>query len=143
MYEHVAHQKALAHVAETIRDCFGLPMTTPIVYGFKRELAKYYAETYEKLVEKIAGGVLIHADETEVRIKQVGRGYVWIFTNLEEVVLMYRASREGDFLHGLLRDFRGVLVTDFYAAYDSLDCPQQKCLIHLIRDFNQDIRGNP
>jgi hypothetical protein len=36
-----------------------------------------------------------------------------------------------------------VLVSDFYAAYDSLPCAQQKCLIHLIRDINQDIIGNP
>jgi hypothetical protein len=56
---------------------------------------------------------------------------------------MYRPSREGDFLHDILKDFRGVLVSDFYAAYDSFDGPQQKCLIHLIRDFNHDIRANP
>jgi hypothetical protein len=80
---------------------------------------------------------------TEVHVKRVGKGYVWVFTSLEEVVYLYRPSREGDFLHELLKNFRGVLVTDFYAAYDSLDCPQQKCLIHLIRDFNQDIVGNP
>lgn len=72
MYEYVAHRKPFAHVAESIRDCFGLPITTPVVCEFKRELAKYYAWTYEKLVEKIASGVLIHADETDVHTKQVG-----------------------------------------------------------------------
>ena len=36
-----------------------------------------------------------------------------------------------------------MLVSDFYAAYDSLPCEQQKCLIHLIRDFNHDILANP
>ena len=36
-----------------------------------------------------------------------------------------------------------MLVSDFYSGYDSLDCPQQKCLIHLIRDFNADVMGNP
>jgi hypothetical protein len=39
----------------------------------------------------------------------------------------------------VLKDFRGVLVSDFYAAYDSLTCEQQKCLIHLIRDMNTDL----
>jgi hypothetical protein len=34
-------------------------------------------------------------------------------------------------------------VSDFYAAYDSLDCPQQKCLIHLMRDMNQELLNNP
>jgi hypothetical protein len=94
-------------------------------------------------LDKIVGGSILHADETEVHVRQVGKGYVWVFTNLEEVVYQYRPSRDGDFLHDLLNDFRGVLVSDFYAAYDSLDCPQQKCLVHLLRDFNQDIVSNP
>jgi hypothetical protein len=38
---------------------------------------------------------------------------------------------------------KGILVTDFYAAYDTIDCPQQKCLIHLIRDLNDDLLKNP
>jgi Transposase IS66 family len=68
---------------------------------------------------------------------------VWVFTNLEEVFLLYRHSREGSFLSDMLRDFRGVLISDFYAAYDSLPCDQQKCLIHLMRDFNHDLLRNP
>jgi hypothetical protein len=34
-------------------------------------------------------------------------------------------------------------VSDFYAVYDSLDCAQQKCLIHLVRDLNGAILDNP
>jgi hypothetical protein len=30
-----------------------------------------------------------------------------------------------------------------YAAYDSVPCAQHKCLIHLMRDINQDLRRNP
>jgi hypothetical protein len=42
----------------------------------------------------------------------------------------------------MLKNFVGVLVSDFYAAYDSMECPQQKCLIHFIRDLNDAlIRG--
>ena len=65
------------------------------------------------------------------------------FCDLEEVVFMYRPTREGNFLQELLRDFHGVLVSDFYSAYDSINCPQQKCLIHLIRDMNQELLNNP
>jgi hypothetical protein len=43
----------------------------------------------------------------------------------------------------MLKDFKGVLVSDFYAAYDSIRCPQQKCLIHLIRDLNDDVLKHP
>jgi hypothetical protein len=66
-----------------------------------------------------------------------------VFATLEDVVFLYRPTREGDFLKALLKGFKGVLVSDFYAAYDALDCPQQKCLIHLLRDMNQDLLNNP
>jgi hypothetical protein len=72
-----------------------------------------------------------------------GKGYVWVFTTSEEVVYIFRPTREGNFLQDLLRDFHGVLVTDFYGAYDSLSCPQQKCLLHLMRDMNQELLNNP
>src|SRR5262249_7938328 len=64
-------------------------------------------------------------------------------TSLEWVYFFYRDSREGTFLKEMLRGFSGVLVSDFYTAYDSLDCPQQKCLIHLLRDLNDDMLKNP
>ncbi len=143
MYEHVAHRTSLPNIADTIRECFDLPIGHPQVHAFKKLLADYYRGTYKRLLEKIVQGALLHMDETEVHVRLVGKGYVWVLTNLEEVVYLYRPSREGDFLHDLLKDFRGVLVSDFYAAYDSLECQQQKCLVHLIRDFNQDIVGNP
>ena len=46
-------------------------------------------------------------------------------------------------VHALLKDFRGVMVSDFYAVYDAFNCPQQKCLIHLMRDVNDDMLRYP
>jgi hypothetical protein len=43
----------------------------------------------------------------------------------------------------MLSDFSGVLVTDFYAVYDTIQCPQQKCLIHFIRDLNEELLRYP
>jgi Transposase IS66 family/RNase_H superfamily len=143
MYEYVAHRTSLANIADTVRECFDLPVHTSQVADIKYQLARTYEGTFRRLLEKIVAGPLIHADETEVRVRTAGKGYVWVFTNLEEVVYLYRPSREGDFLHDTLKDFRGVLVSDFYAAYDALPCRQQKCLIHLLRDFNQDLLANP
>ena len=36
-----------------------------------------------------------------------------------------------------------MLISDFYTAYDAIDCPQQKRLVHLIRDMNDDLLRNP
>lgn len=143
MYQHVAHRITFNSVAETLNDCFGLPVHASDVSEWKSGLAQYYEATYRRLMEKIVAGHLIHADESEVHLTRVGKAYVWVFTSLEGVVFIYRQSREGSFLSELLKGFQGVLVSDFYAAYDSVDCEQQKCLIHLMRDFNHDLLGNP
>jgi hypothetical protein len=42
-----------------------------------------------------------------------------------------------------LSNFSGVLISDFYAAYDSIECTQQKCLVHLMRDLNEDLSKQP
>lgn len=94
------------------------------------------------MLQSIVGGPLVHADETKVNLHGQD-GYVWVFTNLEEAVYLYSPSREGEIVQRVLKDFDGVLVSDFYAAYDSLNCAQQKCLIHLIRDLNEGVFKEP
>ena len=48
---------------------------------------------------------------------------------MQNVVYILAETREGELIQKQLSDFKGVLVSDFYAAYDSINCPQQKCLI--------------
>ena len=60
------------------------------------------------------------------------------FANYDSVYYQFRETREPEFLKELLKDFKGVLVSDFYTGYDSMECEQQKCLVHLIRDLNED-----
>ena len=55
----------------------------------------------------------------------------------------YTPTREGTTVTDTLKGFKGVLVSDFYSAYDSVECPQQKCLVHLIRDLNDDLLKHP
>ena len=55
------------------------------------------------------------------------------------MVYFYTPTRAGDTIQAMLKNFSGVLVSDFYAAYDAIECPQQKCLIHLIRDLNEEL----
>ena len=58
---------------------------------------------------------------------------------MDSVFYLLKPTREADFLKDLLDGFHGVLVSDYYPGYDSLPCPQQKCLVHLIRDLNDDL----
>ncbi len=141
--QHVAHRSSYPVITAMMRDYFGLSVPRPDLCRFMHELAERYAPVRSKIIGELVVGKLLHADETQAKLRSGHTGYVWVFTNMEAVAYVYRDSREGAFLHELLSGFRGVLVSDFYAAYDSLPCRQQKCLVHLIRDLNDDLLSNP
>ena len=105
-------------------------------------MASFYKGEYEKIRNTILAGSLIHIDETTINLMKE-KGYVWVITGADSVYFFYRQSREGSFLGAMLKKFRGVLVSDFYTAYDSFNIPQQRCLIHLMRDMNDDLLKNP
>jgi predicted RecB family nuclease len=129
-------------VTRSLNQLFQFDLGRSTVHHVKSIAAQSYKSTYESILNKIVSGRLIHADETTIKLRKKN-GYVWILTSLEEVIYIYTDTREGDMIQGLLRNFRGVLVTDFYAAYDGINCPQQKCLIHLMRDLNDDLLKYP
>jgi predicted RecB family nuclease len=111
-------------------------------YRVKAAMAEKYVPTYRGILRRMAKGTLIHADETKGFVKGAAH-YVWVFANLTTVAYVHSESREGAILEEVLDGFSGVLVSDFYAAYDSLPCAQQKCLIHLMRDINEDLHKSP
>ena len=137
-YHHVALRQSGRDIAMTLNEVFGFSFERGLIYRIMPLMADRYAVTYAHLKDKLRHGNLIHADETKGEVKN-NSGYVWVFTNLEEVVYTYTATREGGILDQILDGFTGVLVSDFYAAYDSASCLQQKCIIHLMRDINGDI----
>jgi len=139
---HIAHGLGAGTIGELIEEFFGIAIPRQEIHVFKSLLARRYRSVYRRLITKLTTSSVLHADETEVRLRS-GKSYVWVFASVEEVVFIRRPSREGAFLRELLGKFAGVLVTDFYAAYDGLECIQQKCLIHLIRDINQALLDAP
>jgi len=82
---------------------------------------------------------ILHADETGWR--QDGQnGYVWTLSTPGPDAVRYyeydrsRASTVATRLIG--KHYRGHLVTDFYAAYNALPGPHQRCWVHLLRDLH-------
>jgi Transposase IS66 family len=105
-------------------------------------MAQAYQCTYDNLLERLCKGRLLHVDETSVSV--MGKNsYVWVLTSMQEVAYFHTPTREGSAIKAMLKSFSGVLVLDFYAAYDGIECPQQKCLIHFIRDLNDELLKQP
>jgi hypothetical protein len=142
VHQHITNRLSFHELEVTLKECFGIRLPLPEIHGLKHLAARYYQRTYKQIIKNLVTGCLIHADETKMKLV-AETGYVWVFTSLLDVAYVYRPTREGQFLHEMLKGFSGVLVTDFYSAYDSISCPQQKCLVHLMWDINRDLLLNP
>lgn len=102
-----------------------------------------YEPLYDAIFRSLLKEKVLHVDETSVKLRGSSKGYVWVLASKDRVYYLYKPSREGAFLQEMLRPFAGVLVSDFYTAYDSLPCEQQKCLVHFVRDIDDDLLRNP
>ena len=142
IFQHIANKQSFRTIGSNFNELFNLRLSKSTSYAFKGYFMMYYKRTFDELMEKVLNSKVLHIDETPFALR-FSKGYVWVLTNGREVVSLYRPTREADFIRGLLKNFKGILVTDFYAGYDSIDCTQQRCLLHLIRDFNSDLVKNP
>ena len=141
VYQATAHKQSAGAIIEILGEAFGIHIHRQKVQIHKHQFAEFYRGTYRSILRRIAHAPMVQVDETKANILDA-TGYVWVFAAQDDVAFVYTGSRDGSILGRVLEGFRGVLVSDFYAAYDSVPCAQQKCLVHLIRDMNDDLFRN-
>jgi predicted RecB family nuclease len=129
-------------ITKATKDLFGLELTEQTAEGFVTRSAAKYRRTEDSLLGQILKSPAVHVDETRISILGAQQ-YVWVITDGKRTIFRLTESRETDFLRGILGDYKGVLVSDFYGGYDALPYRQQKCLVHLIGDLNDDLWKNP
>jgi hypothetical protein len=80
----------------------------------------------------------LHADETGWRVNGLPH-WLWCFANKQSCFYMIDRHRGGSALGKFFTEaFDGVLVRDFWAAYDALDVGEhQCCLVHLLRELEK------
>ena len=143
VYQHVALRQSFEGVTMSVNDLFGYSFSEPTIQRAVTLLANEHETTEGRLLAQLRRGNVMCGDEAKIKIRRGIAGYVWAFSGPEVVIYRFSKSRDGTVLNEVLKGFEGVLVSDFYNVYDSAPCPQQKCLIHLIRDINDDLLKAP
>jgi predicted RecB family nuclease len=142
IYQRVVLRLPYEIITQVMDHLFGIGLCTTTLVGFVGNLAGYYAPTEAAILQAILESDFVHVDETKINIQGVDH-YVWVFTDGQHVVFRMTETREADIVRAVLAGYKGVLVSDFYPGYDSIPCRQQKCLVHLIRDINDDLWKAP
>ena len=142
IYQRVILRLPYCIITQATEHLFGVGFSKATVVSFLGYLADYYQNTDQVLLQAMRESPFIHVDETKINI-QGENNYVWVFTDGKHVVFRLTETREADIVHTILAGYSGVLVSDFYPGYDSVSCRQQKCLVHLVRDLNEDLWDSP
>ena len=89
----------------------------------------------EELLEMLRNSPVVQGDETGWRINGQP-AWAWCFRDPRLALFLIDRHRSRDVIVRVLGEsFAGTLVSDFYAAYNGLDCPKQRCLVHLLREL--------
>lgn len=116
---------------------WGVHLSEGALCAMLDEAARAGQRTYAAVLADARASPVLHVDETGWR--QAGRnGYVWTVSTPTERYYHYSASRAGYVARRLVGDdYEGVVVSDFYTAYDQLDGVHQRCWAHLLRDLQE------
>jgi transposase len=90
---------------------------------------------YEEILEDVRKAGVLHGDETGWRVNGITH-WLWCFTSQTATIFTVERSRAGPVVLEFIKEcFSGVLVSDFWYAYNVLTCAKQKCLAHLLREI--------
>lgn len=142
VYNRVSLRLPYRSIIQLMKEQFNVIASVGTLIKFLNYFANYYTVTHEKLIQSLLESPFIHADETTINIEGA-EWYVWVFTDGKHVIFKLTETRKATIVHELLSSFNGILISDFYPGYDSVNCIQQKCWVHLIRDLNNDLWINP
>jgi len=127
-------------VSEALNDICHLNVTRGAWQQADQRLALQAKPVYETLIEALQSCAVVHGDETGWRIGTLS-AWLWVFTNQKITVYTIKTSRSHEVVVNILgKEFKGVLVSDCFLAYDHHELEnwlKQKCLSHLLKDLKE------
>jgi transposase len=135
---HYGQGQTISQIVSVLDSLFHFPVSGGGLSSQWQRLADILEPWYELIAEEARDGAVLHADETGWRVS--GRTHwLWCFATPDLTYYAIEASRGSVVAQQFLAEcFEGVLVTDFYAAYNKVTASgRQMCLAHLLRELKK------
>jgi transposase len=116
----------------------GFPLTSGGLVQSWHRLREVLQSWYLEIEMSAKASAVLHADETGWRVNGKTH-WLWCFTNDDTTYYHIDPGRGKAAVKKFFKKtYAGVLVTDFWGAYNAVVCAQkQKCLPHLLRDIKR------
>jgi hypothetical protein len=128
--------------ARLLEDLCGLRVSPGALAHAAQRVAHRFSPEVAAIREAIRGSPAVNVDETGWR---VGGRNNWMWAFVTDRLTLYRIapSRAGRIAaEELGKNFDGVVVADFFSAYNKLSGEQQKCTVHLLRELRDCAKKN-
>lgn len=121
-------------IRSLLEELYELKLTKSALMHMEKRVADEFADHYEQIKQEIRKSGAVHTDETGWPING-NNHWLWAFVTKEAAWYAIKSSRGRGVIEQTLGEgYDGVIVTDFYPAFDKLKYRGQKCLLHLLRN---------
>lgn len=123
-------------VTEIMDDVFACGLSEGSLTNFQEEAAMALDGPIEAIREQLKAAPVVQVDETSCRVNGVNHWLHVACTGLLTLLGAHaRRGAEGTKALGVLPDFGGVAVHDFWSAYGQFACSHAFCGAHLLREL--------
>lgn len=127
----------ISQIVDVFNQHLQLKLTGGGLMQMWHRLADVFGPWYEQIHRHCLDAGILHADETGWRVEGQ-TWWLWCFSTADATFYQLDESRGHPALDKFfVSEFDGVLVTDFWAAYDAVGRLHQKCWPHLLRDLKE------
>jgi transposase len=128
--------------ARVLEELCGLRVSPGALAQAAQRVAARLQPEMDILRSAIRGSPVVNVDETGWR---VGGDNWWLWAFVTKRLALYRAAHSRGskiIFEELGEDYSGIVIADFFSAYNRLTCEQQKCLVHLLRELREVAKKN-
>jgi hypothetical protein len=133
---HYALGNTLSQIVEVFNFHLQMKVTPGGLLQMWYRLAEILSPWYEQIRQEGLTSAVLHGDESGWRVNGKTR-WLWCFANsILSYFMIDRSRGQPALLKFFTQEFGGVLVSDFWGAYNAVVCAlRQTCLVHLLREL--------
>src|SRR3954454_16495319 len=132
----------------------GVNIAQSTINDWVKAVLTHIAALYEAHKKIVLACGYLHADETPLKVLDENKkgtthqGYYWVYHNSKDKLVLfdYRKGRGREGPDDILKDYKGYLQTDGYAAYDDFDkrpgITLIHCMAHARRKFSDALQND-
>jgi transposase len=130
------HMLPFARIKELIKDVFGHTVSEGTIWNCEKELSKKLLPIEDTIKEEIMNGNVACFDETGTRSEKKNF-WVHVAVNPDFSHFSFHNKRgfDGMIAGGILPNFKGTAVHDFFKPYLKFECKHSFCNAHLLREL--------